>query len=828
MRNRPPLSFLALIFALIFTFCFCSNVSASPAAPIDHTLTQPDGSTFTAKQWGDEWSNGFETIEGYTILQAQDGWWAYADLDSDGKLVPVLEGEKTVLVGEVLSTDLPLHVKPLVESSEQTLRGVPLERSSNIGTQPTLVLLASFSDRSNTYGANVFQNSIFGATNSVKDYYLKASFNQLTLAPATESYGTANDGVIGWLNLGYNHPNTREYTSSANQLIVKNALIAADPFINYASYDTNGDGYISINELHLVVVVAGYERAYSNDIPSVWAHSWDLNLATPPVLDTKTLGDYYHNGGYAQFGEIHYDHPATIGIMIHEVGHDITWPDLYDIDGTSEGVGKWSIMGSGNWNYTGSNYSGSSPALPDAWLKWYQGWITPTPVSGTVTGASIPTAATNATAFLLGANPSNVDWEFEVHSGVGEYFLVENKQLTGYDAGLPGCGLLVWHIDESVTYTNNANANESHPLVKVMEADGLNDLYIGTDRGDTGDPFPGSTNNTTFNYSSTPNSRLYNGADSLVSVTSISSCAANMTATLTYGSVNLPPTNINISKTTVLEGQPINTVVGTLSTVDPNVGDTFTYTLVTGTGDVDNASFNISGNSLRTSAIFDFDIKNSYSIRVRSTDFGALITEKVFTISVLEVGTERLVYLPLVMRGGFTDPIINGNFELGHVAWSEYSTHGWEIIMTDASAPGEVYPHAGDWFAWLGGDFNDTSYVSQSITIPSSSPYLHYWYWIGSQDICGYDYFRVKLGSTTVQTKNLCNTTNTSGWVQGVVNLSSYVGSTAGLKFEVTTDGSANSNLFLDDVSFSNVSTVSPEVNIPNGTDLEQLSQPRQ
>ncbi len=292
--------------------------------------------------------------------------------------------------------------------------------------------------------------------------------------------------------------------------------------------------------------------------------------------------------------------------------------------------------------------------------------------------------------------------------------------------------------------------------------------------------------------------------------------------------VNQPPTDINLSKSTVLEGQSVNTVVGTFSTVDPNAGDTFTYALVSGTGDGDNASFNISGSSLRTSAIFDFDIKNSYSIRVRSTDFGALITEKVFTISVLEVGTERLVYLPLVMRGGFTDPIINGNFELGHVAWSEYSTHGWEIIMTDASAPGEVYPHAGDWFAWLGGDFNDTSYVSQSITIPSSSPYLHYWYWIGSQDICGYDYFRVKLGSTTVQTKNLCNTTNTSGWVQGVVNLSSYVGSTAGLKFEVTTDGSANSNLFLDDVSFSNVSTVSPEVNIPNGTDLEQLSQPRQ
>ncbi len=830
MRNRPSLSILALLFVVLLTFCFCANVSASPAAPIDHTLTQPDGSKFTARQWGDEWSNGFETLDGYTILRTQDGWWAYADLDADGKLVPVLEGEKTVLVGEVLRTDLPLHVRPLIESSEQALRESPMERSSNIGTQPTLVLLASFSDRANTYGASVFQSSVFGATNSVKDYYLKASFNQLTLAPATESYGTANDGVIGWLNLGYNHPNTGSTTDVRNQNIVKNALIAADPYINYASYDSNSDGYISINELHLVVVVAGYERAYSNTSPSIWAHSWDLNLAGPPVLDTKTLGDYYNNGGYAQFGEIHYDHPATIGIMIHEVGHDITWPDLYDVDGTSEGVGRWSIMGSGNWNYTGANYSGSSPALPDAWLKWYQGWITPTPVSGTVTGASVPTAATNATAFLLGANPSNVDWEFEVHSGVGEYFLVENKQLTGYDTGLPGCGLLIWHIDESVTYTNYANATESHPLVKLMEADGLNDLYNGTDRGDAGDPFPGSTNNTTFNYGSTPNSRLYSGADSLVSVTSISNCAATMTATLTYGAVNQPPTDINLSKSTVLEGQPVNTVVGTFSTVDPNGSDTFTYSLVSGTGDGDNASFNISGSSLRTSAVFDYNVKNSYSIRVRSTDNGGLFKEKSFIVNVLQSGGARFVYLPLIMKGGFSDPIINGGFESGSTGWTEYTKNNYfQPIVTQAFV--QVYnpavsAHNGTQLVWLGGSYEEVNSVSQTISIPASGPYLHYWYWIGSADVCGYDFFRVKLGTTTVHTKNLCQTTNTGGWVQGTLNLAAYAGSSVSLKFEVTTDDILNSNLFLDDIFFSTSSTAAPDVMLPNGVDSDLVSKP--
>ncbi len=78
----------------------------------------------------------------------------------------------------------------------------------NIGTQPTLVLLAEFNDRLHTYEPSYFASTIFGASNSVKDFYLKASFNQLTLSPATETYGTANDGIVGWLPLGYNHPNT--------------------------------------------------------------------------------------------------------------------------------------------------------------------------------------------------------------------------------------------------------------------------------------------------------------------------------------------------------------------------------------------------------------------------------------------------------------------------------------------------------------------------------------------------------------------------------------------------------------------------------------------
>jgi VCBS repeat-containing protein len=101
--------------------------------------------------------------------------------------------------------------------------------------------------------------------------------------------------------------------------------------------------------------------------------------------------------------------------------------------------------------------------------------------------------------------------------------------------------------------------------------------------------------------------------------------------------VNEVPTDIALSANTVAENLVINTVVGTLSTTDPDVGDTFNYTLVSGAGSTDNASFNISGSNLRTSAVFDYETKNSYSIRVRSTDTGSLYFEKAFTILVTNV-----------------------------------------------------------------------------------------------------------------------------------------------------------------------------------------------
>ncbi|HUM49610.1 MAG TPA: Ig-like domain-containing protein [Anaerolineaceae bacterium] len=109
------------------------------------------------------------------------------------------------------------------------------------------------------------------------------------------------------------------------------------------------------------------------------------------------------------------------------------------------------------------------------------------------------------------------------------------------------------------------------------------------------------------------------------------------TVTITVSEGNLPPTDITMTDQTILENQPIGTVVSYLSSVDPNLGDTFTYTLVDLEHHPDNAFFRIDGNRLLSAEIFDYETKDSYTIRIRTTDQGGLWFEKNFVITILDV-----------------------------------------------------------------------------------------------------------------------------------------------------------------------------------------------
>ena len=96
------------------------------------------------------------------------------------------------------------------------------------------------------------------------------------------------------------------------------------------------------------------------------------------------------------------------------------------------------------------------------------------------------------------------------------------------------------------------------------------------------------------------------------------------------------PTDVLLSNSSIIENQPVGSIVGVLTTVDANLGDIFTYSLVDGQGSIDNASFTISGNMLKTKAIFNYNVQSLYFLRIRSTDQDGLYIEEPFTISVIK------------------------------------------------------------------------------------------------------------------------------------------------------------------------------------------------
>lgn len=146
-----------------------------------------------------------------------------------------------------------------------------------------------------------------------------------------------------------------------------------------------------------------------------------------------------------------------------------------------------------------------------------------------------------------------------------------------------------------------------------------------------------------------------------------------------------------------------------------------------------------------------------------------------------------------------TDTIFNGDFEGGQDgSWEEYSLLGYDIITYKDYLP--TPPHNGDWAAWLGGDDNEVSYISQVVSLPAEATWLRFWYWVGSEDACGYDYAWVRINGADVLSLDLCILTNTDDWAQEVIDLRSYAGTTVTLQFYVETDDSLISNYLVDDV----------------------------
>ncbi|WP_052567237.1 M6 family metalloprotease domain-containing protein [Candidatus Magnetobacterium casense] len=466
-----------------------------------------------------------ETVSGYTIARGSDNYWRYVTgYDADNK--PVLSSIRAHEEPEGLIKHIsPLHDREMMrnKNTQEAMAAAPHGTFNG----KVLFILVQFNDIKGTYTESEFA---YDLTNRVKDYYYKASNGKVTLSPTNESFGTANNGVVGWLTLNYNHPNTGVTGGLQYLDIARDAILAADPYVDFAPYDTNHDGYVDGYELAVVVIVAGYEAVYSaNYIPSVRAHKGGLGGTTTPYVDGVYVGDYHNEaGGYVMLGEVHQNtvsdkHRAPLGIMVHEMGHLIfVLPDLYDRDYSSDGIGCFCVMSTGMWTKASTDaYIGTAPVLPSAWVRstfgWIDAYIAPGNLAFTAIGDSSATASN--TVYKAASSLAN------------EYFLVENRQPQGYDIGLEDClgkdsgGLAIFHIDDNV----ENNETDTHRKVDLVEADGTEEGY-----GSPTDLWYAGNAKTFTDTSSPANSKLYNGSSSGVSITSISAKGIIMTASTSY------------------------------------------------------------------------------------------------------------------------------------------------------------------------------------------------------------------------------------------------------------------------------------------------------
>jgi hypothetical protein len=191
-------------------------------------------------------------------------------------------------------------------------------------------------------------------------------------------------------------------------------------------------------------------------------------------------------------------------------------------------------MAFGSWGN-----GGITPTQFDAWDKALLGFLTPVVPSGSLIDANVPRVEDNPVAYKVWSNgsPSN------------EFFMFEYREQTKFDSYLPGSGIVIYHVDENMWSNDEqmCGSGSPHYLVAVEQADGECDLEYYVNRGDTGDPWPGSGGtynpNHAFNLISTPNTRDYDNSATGVSIYNI-----HMEDALAYASVavNLVPPTVRV------------------------------------------------------------------------------------------------------------------------------------------------------------------------------------------------------------------------------------------------------------------------------------------
>ena len=447
---------------------------AVPAKSVPFTVLQPDGTTITVQQVGDEWFHYFVNVE----------------------------------TGERLLTDDNIVFRPMTEAEYSARRSFSnARRATSYGTEGTsldlkgkrksLVLLVSFSDLDYTASQSFMNNQMNqkgfsenGHIGSVRDYFLDQSYGQFEV-----DFDVVGPYKMPQKMAYYGKNNSTGQDSYVGEMVAAACQQAYEEGVDFSQYDWNGDGEAEM----VTVIYAGYGEAQSNNTQNIWPHQWYLS-ATHDYNFNDGPGALNFNGTkvdkYLVLNELNGSYGKQIdgiGTFCHEFSHSLDLPDIYDVNYINFGMNAWSVMDRGCYNA-----NGSIPMGYTAYERMFCGWLEPTVLSEGATIKDMPAIVDEPVAYKI------------VNDAVPtEYYLLYNVQQKSWDYEAPGHGMLIIHVDydANIWYNNQVNVTGSRQRCTIFHAD--NNSYE-TASGLAGDPFPGTMNVVEFSDNSVPASTLYN------------------------------------------------------------------------------------------------------------------------------------------------------------------------------------------------------------------------------------------------------------------------------------------------------------------------------
>ena len=492
---------LYLMLSMLFAFGTAAN--AVPAKKLQKVITLANGTQVSVELRGDEYLSWWEGTDGTAYRTTATDENVFEAFDLEAQKPAAAARRARTEQGRVARL---ARVKNSLKGADDKMRGLGGDHITYKGVKKGLVVLVDFKNKKFAdghdleYYKNVINGKDFtdeeeGYVGSVRDYFLAQSNGQFELdfdvvGPVTMSN-----------NYGYYGGDKEYQKDNLVYEMIKEASDAIQDQVNLKDYDWDGDGEAD----QVFFLYAGLGQASGGSASTIWPHESELRYWPCGVLSYSTgkINTYACANELQPVtqGSTNYI-SAGIGTICHEFSHCLGFADMYDTSGGGGyGMSVFDVMDQGSYNG-----NGFVPCNYTAFERIYAGWVEAIELDSPATVKDMKSVSDYGRPFIM-YNYKNTN----------EYFLMENRQNTGWDEGLYGCnGLLIVHVNYVPSRWINNTVNSSDQKIPqcctVVNADGSRE--ISNTLSLQGDLYPyeekGVTMNDEFTDDSEPAAKLYN------------------------------------------------------------------------------------------------------------------------------------------------------------------------------------------------------------------------------------------------------------------------------------------------------------------------------